>query len=247
METAPDLDAFLRKLANPLSGLELWDHFADVVFFIKDPGGRYLAANRALLDRCQWARDAMIGRTARDVFPEPLGEAYWQQDAELIASGQPLVDHLEVHRFPSGRAGWCLTTKLPLIDTDGCVIGLMGMSRDVQTRHESLEDFEPIAQIVRRIDDRIDHGLRTADLAAQVGLSAWQLDQRMRQLFGMTTAQFLLQRRIRHATDLLATTERPIAEVALTCGYTDQSAFTRQFRQTTGLTPSQYRISKARR
>jgi transcriptional regulator GlxA family with amidase domain len=63
----------------------------------------------------------------------------------------------------------------------------------------------------------------------------------MRRVFQLTTSQFIRKSRIEHAAQLLTTTRRPVAEIALECGYGDQTAFTRQFRATVGLPPAAYR------
>jgi transcriptional regulator GlxA family with amidase domain len=47
--------------------------------------------------------------------------------------------------------------------------------------------------------------------------------------------------RVQHARGLLTTTDKPLAEIATLTGFTDQSHFTRRFRETTGLTPDAYR------
>ncbi|MGB5630828.1 MAG: helix-turn-helix transcriptional regulator, partial [Woeseiaceae bacterium] len=59
--------------------------------------------------------------------------------------------------------------------------------------------------------------------------------------FGLTTGQWVLKTRISHASRVLVETDLPIADIALEAGYADQSAFTRQFRRSTGLSPSAYR------
>ena len=72
-------------------------------------------------------------------------------------------------------------------------------------------------------------------------MSVYQLDRRMRRVFGLTTGQWVLQTRISHARDRLIDTDLPIAAIALEAGYSDQSSFTRQFRRSTGLSPSGFR------
>ena len=67
------------------------------------------------------------------------------------------------------------------------------------------------------------------------------LIRRVRQIFRLTTGQMLLKLRIDAAAEQLRDNDRPVAQIALACGYSDQSAFTRQFRRTIGLTPLEYR------
>ncbi len=79
------------------------------------------------------------------------------------------------------------------------------------------------------------------DIARSVGLSAYQLNRRLKGLLGITARQLLTKTRIDAASRLLSTTTLPIGDVAHRSGYFDQSAFTRQLRRSTGLTPRQYR------
>ena len=63
----------------------------------------------------------------------------------------------------------------------------------------------------------------------------------MKRFFGLTPSQFIAKTRIAAASRLLRETEQSIADIALACGFYDQSAFTRTFRAMTGVTPTQFR------
>jgi len=77
-------------------------------------------------------------------------------------------------------------------------------------------------------------------LAQQAGLSVAQLERHCVRVFKLTPRQLLAKIRIEAAMHLFKTNDN-IAEVGLACGYTDQSAFTRQFKTMVGLTPGHYR------
>ena len=72
-------------------------------------------------------------------------------------------------------------------------------------------------------------------------MSRYQFDRRIRRVFGLNASQWLLKLRIDLAQQQLCETDAPISTIALNVGYADQSAFTRQFRSTTGMTPQDYR------
>ena len=159
----------------------------------------------------------------------------------MLASGDAILNRLELHFYPSGARGWCVTNKLAVRNRDGRVTGLVGISKDVQAANERSEDYSSIAKVVQHIQTRYDEALRVGDLAGQAGLSEYQFDQRIRKIFQLTAGQLIQKVRMEAAMRRLRETEEPIATVALGSGYSDQSAFTRQFRQTAGLSPSQYR------
>jgi AraC-like DNA-binding protein/PAS domain-containing protein len=235
-------EEFLNALGRPFLGEELFDRVADTVFFLKDGQARYVAVNDTLARRCRLAGKAdLIGRTARDIFPAPLGERFDIQDRRVLGEGLSINGRLELHLYPGGRQGWCLTWKEPLCRRDGRIVGLSGISRDVSTLAGPQPDNAALSSAIGYIDDHLDATLRIPDLAARAGLSAFQLDQRLRALFGLSAGQYLMRARIERGCNRLRQTDTPISLVAQECGYADQAAFTRQFHKSVGLTPKAYR------
>src|SRR6185437_11395535 len=111
----PLLELLLGQLVSPFTGEALFDALADLAFFMKNERGEYVLVNQTLVQRCGVSdKEELIGRTAAEVFPEPLGRNYLAQDIALLETGEPLLNELELHTYPSREAGWCLTTKLPL-------------------------------------------------------------------------------------------------------------------------------------
>lgn len=219
----------------------LFDRMPDTVFFVKDEAARYVAVNRTLLERCGVrSADDLLGRTSREVFPAPLGERYHEQDLHVLA-GSAVRDNLERHLYVRGGAGWGLTNKVPLRNPGGTVSGLVGTSRDLEPRAERDAEYRGVAATVRHIQASFGEPLRVDALAAMAGLSTYQFEERMKKIFQLTAGQFITKTRIDAACDLLEHSSRPLAEIALDCGFCDQSAFSRQFKATTGVTPTQFR------
>jgi AraC-like DNA-binding protein len=234
-------------LGRPFPGIELFDRISDIVFFIKDREARYVAVNQTLAHRCKFAdKRALIGRTASQVFAAPLGERYEAQDLRVLAEGLSVRDRMELHLYPDGSEGWCLTWKEPLVDAGGAIRGLAGISRDAPQLMRPGPISEGLSAVLAYIADHLDAPLRIPDLAARAGLSAFQFDQRVRGLFGLTAGQYLSRLRIGRACDRLRHSDAPLSELALECGYADQAAFTRQFGKTVGLTPGAYRLATRR-
>ena len=80
-----------------------------------------------------------------------------------------------------------------------------------------------------------------ADLAKQAKLSQSQLHREFTRLFSITPNQYLREVRVGVARHLLESTQQSIAAIAAETGFYDQSHFTRQFKTSTGITPTQYR------
>jgi len=222
----------------------LFDCLPDVVFFVKNRRGEYTVVNQTLVERCgKRARSELVGRRADEVFPGPLGRSYRAQDEQVLSSGEPIHDQLELHFYPSGRRGWCITHKLPLRAGDGVVSGLYGFSRDLQAADERGEDYSQVAQAMRRIHTEYDQPLRVRELARRAGLSVYQFDRRMRRIFHIGAGQLIQKVRLEAALHRLRESDASIAEIASACGYSDQSAFTRRFHRTVGMSPSEYRAT----
>lgn len=236
------------QLTEPLIGEALFDCLPDLVFFVKNQRSEYVIVNQALVERCgRRTKNELIGRRADELFPAPLGESYRAQDETVLRSGKAILNQLELHFYATGGRGWCLTNKLPLRDAQQHVIGVVGISKDLQSANERGEDYSAVAKVVQHIQKNFADTLRVADLATRAGLSGYQFEQRIRKIFQLTAGQLIQKTRMEAAVQRLRETNDPIATIALDCGYSDQSAFTRQFKQTVGLSPSEYRTACGQR
>jgi len=234
--------SFFESLASMLPVDRLFDGVPDIVFFVKDSRGRYMAVNDTLAARCGLAdKDQVIGRTTGELFPPPLGEGFASQDREILNGGPAIRDHLELHLYPGGRNGWCLTYKEPVSGKNGSIAGICGISRDIYPPAAQDSHYAALSGVIQHIHLHLDEALRLPSLAEMAGLSVYQFDQRIRSLFRLTAGQYLVKVRIDAACKQLAETSEPIVGVALSCGYSDQSAFSRQFKQAVGISPLAYR------
>jgi AraC-like DNA-binding protein len=233
---------FAASVAGLLPVDRLFDGVPDIVFFVKDARGRYMAVNDTLAARCGLAgKDAALGRTTEELFPPPLGGAFAAQDRRILQGGGSLRDHLELHLYPGGRSGWCVTFKEPVIGKSGRIAGICGISRDLHAPDEKESDYAALSAAIEHIHCHYDEPLRLPALAEMAGLSVYQFDQRIRALFRVTGGQYLVKVRIDAACERLASTAEPISQIALASGYSDQSAFSRQFKQAVGMSPLAYR------
>jgi AraC-like DNA-binding protein len=229
-------------LADPWFAEALFDPMPDVVFFVKDREARYAVVNHTLVARCGLRTKAeMLGKTAAEVFPPGLGAVYLAQDREVLTTGRPIRDRLELHVYPGGLRGWCLTHKLPLLGRDGSIVGLAGVSKDLQRPDEAQEDYRRVARAIEQIQQRFAEPLRIEALAQEAGLSTGRFERAVWRIFQLTPSQLLTRARIDAGATLLLDERRSVADIAQACGYSDQSAFTRQFKVVVGLTPTAWR------
>ncbi len=236
------IDELLARLDRTFAGDALFDAISDTVYFLKDASGRYAAVNQTLAERTGRKRkEELIGLTAEEAFAGPLGRRIASQDRALLAGGRPLRGELELHLYSERREGWCLTWKEPLFGKKGEIVGLVGLSRDLQHVQVAADEAQALAAAIQYAQDHLDSALRVADLAKRAELSPFQFDQRIRLMFGHSAGQYLTRLRIDRACGHLRRGGAAISQIALDCGYADQTAFTRQFRKVVGVSPLQYR------
>lgn len=98
-----------------------------------------------------------------------------------------------------------------------------------------------LRRIAEHIDANLEKGIRIADLAAEIGVSAGYLHRAYRDSTGQTPLAFVNERRIRRAQHILEREAVSMAEIALRVGFQSPSHFTRTFQAATGITPTRYR------
>jgi PAS domain S-box-containing protein len=130
----------------------------DHIYF-KDRSSRFTRISR---DLAEWfgLRDPAeaIGKADRDFFTEEHASKALADERELMRSGEPLVGIEEKETWPDGRVMWVSTTKMPLRDGDGEIVGVFGISRDVTERKRVEEE-------IRRLNEELEH--RAAELESQ--------------------------------------------------------------------------------
>lgn len=113
------------------------EHIPEHVYF-KDRNSRFMRINLAMAAYFGLSnpKDA-IDKTDADMFSsEHAGQAY-KDEQEIISTGQPIVGIEEKETWPDGRESWVLTTKVPLKDRLGRIIGTMGISHNITERKQA--------------------------------------------------------------------------------------------------------------
>jgi AraC-like DNA-binding protein len=237
----------MHPASSPALLEQLFDHVHDLIFFIKDTSGRYLAVNESMVQRCGCRHKSdLIGRRASEVYPRELGGAFARQDDEVLRTGKPILDRLELHLYARRRPGWCLTTKLPMHDETGRItgiIGIIGISRDLRG-HQDVQDLPAgITAALEHLEKHVGDTLSPAILARVARLPAPRFARHIKRIFRLTPMQLITNARLAAASRLLCESRQSVADIALACGFCDHSAFTRAFRLATSMTPTAFRES----
>ncbi|HEX2656738.1 MAG TPA: EAL domain-containing protein [Polyangia bacterium] len=134
----------------------LMDTIPDSIYF-KDRQSRFTRINRYSAQRFGIGDPAQaIGRSDFDYFTDEHAAQAFRDEQEIVRTGQPLVNVEERETLPDGTVRWVSTTKMPLRDTVGKIVGTFGISRDITQRKEferQLEHqafFDPLTQMPNR-------------------------------------------------------------------------------------------------
>ncbi len=133
----------------------LIDYLPDFVY-VKDTQGRYLldnAAHRTFIG--VKTMEEILGKTVFDFFPKEMAERYHRDDQEILLKGVSLLNREEPIVGPKGEHRWVSTTKVPLRNRDGTIIGLVAIGRDITDRKRSEEALEEKHRLLRTLIDNL--------------------------------------------------------------------------------------------
>jgi AraC-like DNA-binding protein len=100
-----------------------------------------------------------------------------------------------------------------------------------------------LKQVEEILQARFPEQLTLVEIARSVKIHPTHLARVFHHHYGCTVGEYLRKLRIEHACSQLAATEAPLVEIALEAGFYDQSHFSRSFKRSTGLTPTEYRTA----
>jgi AraC-like DNA-binding protein len=233
---------FFRRMGLSQQFRALFEHLSDVHFFAKDAEGRFVAAGAGLLQRLGFSREEeILGLTDADIHPARVVQDIRADDLRVMQTRKPLIDRVEALFTRSNAKDWYLTTKLPIVDARGTVIGVMGFVRPFRRESGVSPHAAQLEPAVTHIQARHREPIAIPELARLAHLSERQLSRRFQKVFGMSAQEFVVRTRVQAASDDLLQTDKSVADIAYEHGFYDQSAFTRQFRQHTGETPLKFR------
>ena len=140
----------------------LIDNLPDLVF-IKDSQQRFIVTNTACAQQLGAScPEEVLGKSDADFVTPELAAQYRADEQELMQSGQPVHKEERTQHKTLKEMHWSLTTKIPLKDAAGNVMGLMGIARDI-TRQKQVE--EALRQSHGELEQRVAE--RTAELSKE--------------------------------------------------------------------------------
>jgi phosphoserine phosphatase RsbU/P len=131
--------------------------------YFKDLESRFIAASRALAELHGRKDPAeLIGLTDRDLFSSEHAEGALADERKIIRTGEPIIDYEEKETWPDRADTWVSTTKMPLRDAQGNIIGTFGISRDITEKKRAAEKLARLTEELRAKNESLEQDLEMA-------------------------------------------------------------------------------------
>jgi len=122
----------------------LIDHLPDAIY-VKNKGCQKTLSNPADCQNMGAASESVVlGKTDFDFYPSDLAVLFQADDQQIIETGKPILNREEKTTRPDGTIGWQVSSKIPLKDSEGRIIGLVGIGHDITERKKAEEERERI-------------------------------------------------------------------------------------------------------
>jgi len=242
MNLSDALDIIGQSNNSLQSVLGLFDFMPNIFFYIKNKNRRFLWMNEPLRQHVgAKSLTECVGKEDADFFASDLVFLYRREDDEVFTSRSPLLNRPWIVPERKGRQQWFLSSKIPMLGAGNEVVALAGIMQNLT--HE-FEVAHPLGEMQAVVDHVIEHyheriGIET--LASLTFLSPRQFERRFRSLFHSSPGEFILKVRIDAATRLLMESDLSITQIAIQCGFYDNSHFTRLFKKKMSDSPIQFR------
>lgn len=221
--------------------INMFDLLPDVLFWIKDSQHNFIHANQSFIEhKGVKGIEKIIGKTDYDFSPTHIAKQFIRDDEKVLA-GKSVTERLEMNMTQSGDTAWYATSKRPITDENGDIIGSYGITRHLEKQAKALSNVDAIKAPVDYIRKYYQQHFTIEDLAEIAYLSVSALERRFKKYLAKTPKQFINEVRLENARKLLVETNMPISQVGDETGFSDHSYFSKQFRLFFGELPSDFR------
>lgn len=219
-----------------------FDHVPDLFVFVKNADRVFVACSEPFVSLmgCR-SKAQIIGKRDEDFSPEYLVEHYRGYDEMVLATGDPLIDLVELVRNRDGSYDWFVSTKTAIRDDWGTITGVLGVTRSLTIKETASDSLRTLTPAIEQITREYARPIAVSDLAAKVLMSPSNFNRLFKQHFGVTPHKYLLRVRLMAACDLLATTTLSVGEISAQTGFYDTSHLTHELRKSRSMTPTEYR------
>jgi PAS domain S-box-containing protein len=166
----------------------LIDHLP-ALFYVKDTASRFLRANAEIANIMGVTKpEELIGKMDFDFYPHELADQYYRDEREVIESGNPLINKEELVIDQQTKAAkWFLTTKIPVRDSQGKIMGLVGINRDITERKRTEEALRQSETLFHSLLEALPQNIFSKDLEGRFTYA----NQRYCKMHGKSLAEII--------------------------------------------------------
>ena len=140
----------------------LMENIPEHVYF-KDRDSRFIAVSESKAHRDGMASAAMLGKSDFDLFSDEHARQAFDDEQRIMQTGQPIVDLEERETWPNRPDTWVSTTKMPLRDAQGQIVGTFGISRDITERKQAEAALRESEKKFRRLFESTQDAIMTLE------------------------------------------------------------------------------------
>eukprot|EP00903_Cladosiphon_okamuranus_P003489 g3487.t1 len=148
-----EVEGYFRTL---MESLPSWIYF-------KDRESKFLKVSEALASSFGMPSVELIGKTDSEIWDEESAKKNMEDERQILESGEGRERFIEQERMRDGRDAWVLTSKLPLRDKEGRIIGTVGISNNVTELIEAQHGLENERNTLRTLIDSIPDSIYICD------------------------------------------------------------------------------------
>lgn len=171
--------------------------------------------------------------------PQQLSDLPQFTDADLCSAGIILRDALEEDNISSGVVFEAMS-RVFLVK----LLQRYGKRRPEEVELSARFTSQHYQAVLSYVQERLDQTITVDELAKETGMSPSHFARVFKETLGSTPMQFVMAYRIEQSIKMMEDPARPLGDIALTCGFSDQAHFTRSFKQLTGQTPRAHRATQ---
>jgi PAS domain S-box-containing protein len=164
----------------------------DSIYF-KDKESRFIKVNKAMLRKHGFKSDKeIIGKTDFELFGKEHAQQAFEDEQKIIQTGIPIINKEEKEDWADGRTTWVSTTKMPLYNNQGEIIGTFGVSRDITDKVITEEQIKNSEKLYRSLfENSIDGMFLMTDVVLDCNQAVCEMLQYDKEfLVGLSPAEF---------------------------------------------------------
>jgi len=221
---------------------DLFELLPDIFYFVKNKNYQFVAVNDNLMKHFLFTdKSEIIGKTDYDILSFDQAEHFRADDQKIINSGSVFKDVVELVGDGAGNVSWYITSKMPIRNNKGEIVGLQGITRDVDKSKNTIVPYHILKDVIVKIQKEYMNNLTVDDLAKETKMSVSTFERKFKKYFKMTPIKYIKQLRIEQACKQLLDLNISLSDVAQNVGFCDQSYFTKEFKKIMKMTPRHYR------